>query len=190
MSEVVAIVPIRDFHGMKRLSSILSPAGRRQLSLLLAERVTLATTSAGLTTMVVTGSGEVWTWAISRGLAVSDDPGTGLSAAASSAVAGAEGHPWLIVHADLPLVTPEAIVEVARVAETSTVLVPSHDGGSSVVGGFGRFPFAYGPGSFHRHLSAVPDAIVTPSPSLSIDIDTPAHLAWFPEIIDLLTADG
>lgn len=175
---------------MSRLKDVLTPSQRRHLVRLLAERVVSATTSAGLTTMVVTGSGDVWTWAIQRGLAIGDDPGTGLSDAAASGVASAEAHPWIVVHADLPLVTSEAIAEIAEIAERSTVLVPSHDGGSSVVGGFGRFPFAYGPGSFHRHLSAVPSAVVIPSPSLSIDIDTPAHLAWFPEIRDLAIANG
>ncbi|MCL1598805.1 MAG: NTP transferase domain-containing protein [Actinomycetia bacterium] len=184
---MVAIVPIRGFDGMSRLDGVLTRPQRQHLARLLADRVVSATTSAGLTTMVVTRSNDVWSWAITKGLAVGDDPGTGLSDAAASGVASAEGHPWLVIHADLPLVTSEAIDDVATIAERSTVLVPSSDGGSSVIGGFGRFPFSYGPGSFHRHLAAVPSAVVVPSPMLSVDIDTPAHPGAFPELMAEIT---
>ncbi len=188
MSDVVAIVPIRDFTGLTRLEPVLSPIDRERLARLLADRVADATTSAGLTTMVVTSAPEVWSWAITRSLAVVDDPGTGLSGAAASGVAAAEGHPWLVVHADLPLVTSGAISAAASVAEQSVLLVPSHDGGTTVVGGFGRFPFAYGPGSFHRHLRSRPDAVVAPSAELSVDLDTPVHLAALPNVVSALRA--
>ncbi|VAV99074.1 hypothetical protein MNBD_ACTINO01-2234 [hydrothermal vent metagenome] len=187
MPSMVAIIPIRSFDGMTRLDSVLTGPQRQRLARLLADRVVSATTAAGLTTMVVTNSSDVWSWAFENGLAVVDDPGTGLSDAAASGVASTEGHPWLVIHADLPLVTPEAIADVAAIAERSTVLAPSSDGGSSAIGGFGRFPFSYGPGSFHRHLSAVPNAVVVPSPELSIDIDTPVHLSAFPELIAEIT---
>jgi 2-phospho-L-lactate guanylyltransferase len=184
--DVVAIVPIRDFDGMSRLDPVLSAQRRRLLSRLLADRVVSATTSAGLTTMVVTASLDVWRWAIERSLAVSNDPQTGLSGAASAGVASTGEQPWLVIHADLPLVTPDTIAHVAAIAERSTVLVPSHDGGSNVIGGFGRFSFSYGPGSFHRHLAAYPEAVVAPSAALGVDIDSPTQLAAFPELLGQL----
>jgi 2-phospho-L-lactate guanylyltransferase len=190
VSSVVAIVPIRDFDGMSRLDPVLSLRNRRRLCRLLADRVVSATTSAGLTTIVVTASPDVWRWAIELGLAVGDDPQTGLSDAAAAGVTSSGEHPWLVIHADLPLVTAGAIAHVATISERSTVIVPSHDGGSNVIGGFGRFPFSYGPASFHRHLAAHPRAVIAPSMSLSVDIDTPSHLAAFPQLVELVTADS
>jgi 2-phospho-L-lactate guanylyltransferase (CobY/MobA/RfbA family) len=62
------------------------------------------------------------------------------------------------------------------------VIAPSHDGGTSLVAGHTRFPFTYGPGSFHRHVaaatavSASPAAIVV-RPGLALDLDTAEDLA-------------
>lgn len=169
---------------MSRLDPVLSLRNRQQLSRLLADRVVSATMSAGLTTMVVTASTEVWKWAIEQDLAVGNDPQTGLSGAAAAGVMSTGEHPWLVIHADLPLVTPNAIAHVAAIAERSTVLVPSHDGGTNVIGGFGRFSFSYGPASFHRHLSAYSGAVVAPSAALSVDIDSPKQLEAFPELLE------
>ena len=88
-----------------------------------------------------------------------------------------------MVHGDLPLISPRAIAQVANALVSSPILVPSHDGGTSVVAGFGRFPFSYGIGSFRRHFAARPDALVMVSEELAIDIDTPLHLAAFPELV-------
>jgi len=171
---------------MSRLDPVLSLRNRQRLSRLLADRVVSATTSAGLTTMVVTASRDVWSWAIGLGLAVGNDPQAGLSGAAAAGVLSTGEHPWLVIHADLPLVTPGAIARVAAIAERSTVFVPSHDGGSNVIGGFGRFSFSYGPASFHRHLAAYPGSVVAPSAALSVDIDTPEQL---PDLIEDLGID-
>ncbi len=181
--DVVAVVPIRDFSGMTRLAPILSPSQRRQLAVMLAGRVVDATLEAGLRTIVVTDSPDVWRWAVQRSVATCNDPGDGLSAAAAAGVASGGDKPWMVIHADLPLVQPSSIATVASEARTSTVIVPSQDGGTNVISGYGRFPFSYGAGSFHRHLAAVPHARVLVSRSLSIDIDTPEHLAAFADLV-------
>jgi len=180
--DVVAIVPIRDFQGMTRLAPVLSRRQRSSLARVLAERVVAATDDAGLRTLVVTASDDVWRWAVGRGLSVCDDPGSGLSAAAGAGVACSGDKPWIVIHADLPLVTAAAVAGVAQAAINSTVIVPSHDGGTTVICGYGRFPFSYGTGSFHRHLAAEPRAKVFVSPQLSVDIDTPEHLASLPAL--------
>lgn len=178
--DVVAVVPIRGFDGMTRLAPVLSPQERSSLAKVLAERVVAATTDAGLRTLVVTGSDDVWRWAVGLGHPVCDDPGSGLSAAAAAGIACGGDKPWMVVHADLPLVTSSAIAGIAKAAMKSTVIVPSSDGGTTVICGYGRFPFSYGKGSFHRHLAAAPRAKVFVSPQLSVDIDTPQHLDSFP----------
>ncbi|MFV1999178.1 MAG: 2-phospho-L-lactate guanylyltransferase [Acidimicrobiia bacterium] len=180
--DVVAVVPIRDFQGMTRLAPILSSRERSALAKTLAERVVRATAEAGLRTLIVTAADDVWRWAVGRGLSVCDDPGSGLSDAAATGVACGGDKPWMVVHADLPLVTSSAIAGVAEAAISSTVIVPSHDGGTTVICGYGRFHFSYGTGSFHRHLAANPRATVLVSRELSIDIDTPEHLASFPAL--------
>jgi 2-phospho-L-lactate/phosphoenolpyruvate guanylyltransferase len=181
--DVVAVVPIRGFHGMTRLAPVLSSQERSALARHLAELVVQATADAGLRTLVVTGSDDVWRWAVGRGLSVCDDPGSGLSAAAAAGVACGGDKPWMVVHADLPLVTSSAIAGAAEAAISSTVIVPSHDGGTTVICGYGRFHFSYGTGSFHRHLGANPRATVLVSRELSIDIDTPDHLVSFPALM-------
>ncbi len=181
--DVLAIVPIRDFTGMTRLAPTLDVDRRARLARLLADTVVSAITSAGLSPVVVTASQDVQGWSAKRGLTICDDPGTGLSGAAAAGVAYAADTPWIVIHADLPLVTASAVATIAQLALTSTVLVPSHDGGTNVIAGRGAFPFSYGVGSFHRHLAAAPDAQIVASPALSVDIDIPEHLAAFPDLV-------
>ncbi|NHZ70690.1 MAG: 2-phospho-L-lactate guanylyltransferase [Proteobacteria bacterium] len=173
--DMIAIVPIRDFAGMTRLAPVLTKLERATLAESLAAKVLDASIEAGLRPLVVTSSRDVWQWALSRSLPTCDDPGQGLSAAATSGVACGGDRPWIVLHGDLPLVTPSAIKTVAVASQHSVVIVPSQDGGTSVLAGHGRFPFAYGPGSFHRHLAAAPSARVLVLSALSIDIDTPDH---------------
>jgi 2-phospho-L-lactate guanylyltransferase (CobY/MobA/RfbA family) len=92
--------------------------------------------------------------------------------------------PWIMLHADLPLVTASSLLRVAEAASSAPVLVPSHDGGTNAIGAQGPFPFAYGTGSFHRHFAAVPNATIISTAELAIDIDSPAQLAAFPELIE------
>jgi len=169
---------------MTRLSPTLDGPQRSNLSRRLGRRVVAAATNAGLAVVVVTSDDEVTRWADDLDLGNCDDPGTGLSGAAGAGITHVGDTPWLVVHADLPLVTSLALEQVARASETSTVLVPSHDGGTTVIGGHGEFPFSYGIGSFRRHVALAPTATVIVSPALSIDIDTPRHLETFPGLMD------
>ncbi len=180
MPRPVVIVPIRSFTGMTRLTTVLDASQRSDLSRRLGAGVVAAATDAGLAVVVVTSDDEVTQWADDLDLGTCDDPGTGLSGAANAGIARAGDTPWLVVHADLPLATSHALAHAARASETSTVLVPSHDGGTTVIGGHGSFPFSYGIGSFRRHLALAPSATVIVSAALSIDIDAPRHLASFP----------
>lgn len=182
---LTVIVPVRDFDGMSRLSDVLNAEQRSLLTRALCGRSLTAAHGAGLDIVVVSSSPDVQDWANAAGVETMADPGGGLSAATHTAVERMEERPWMVLHADLPLVTAIEVARVAEAARTATVLVPSHDGGTNVIAATGGFPFAYGPGSFHRHLASVPMATVISAPELSIDIDTPAQLRMFPELLEV-----
>jgi 2-phospho-L-lactate guanylyltransferase len=101
-----------------------------------------------------------------------------LNAAALAGVS-AVPRPWIIVHADLPALRVEDIAGAARLAEWTTVIAPSRDGGTSLLGSNGDPPpFCYGPGSYRRHLHAVRgQAITLLRPGLALDLDRPWDLA-------------
>lgn len=178
----VAIVPIRDFDGMTRLSPELDSPSRTRLARQLAESVISAVRTSGLSPLVVTSSDAVKHWAAYQNIDVCHDPDDGLSHAAATGVSFVGRLPWLVIHADLPLITASAVSLAATATENSVVLVPSQDGGTTVIGGAGKFPFSYGAGSFHRHLASAPHANVIVTPALSVDLDTPRHLKAFPDL--------
>lgn len=167
---------------MSRLSGVLDPDERASLAVALAATAVAAASTANLDVIVVSSAPEVLRWLGSVGARSWPDPGGGLSAAADAATTALRDAPWIVMHADLPLVTALALTTVADASAFWPVLVPSHDGGTNVVAANGGFPFSYGPGSFHRHFAAVPRAKIIPSAELSIDIDTPLQLSSFPEL--------
>lgn len=144
----------------------------------LAGRTTAVLCGAGVDIVVVTGDASVRQWASQQAFRVVDEPDPpGLDAAAAAGLDTVRG-PWMVVHADLPLIIDEDVAAAQRaLAPEIHVLTPSHDGGTSLIGGSSpTFPFAYGVGSFRRHLAAVPDAAVLIRPGLAIDLDRPSDL--------------
>jgi 2-phospho-L-lactate/phosphoenolpyruvate guanylyltransferase len=168
-----AVVPIRSFDGLTRLASELDGSERAALMRNLAERTTRAAVAAGATVAVVTGDPDVAAWAGENGHGVVQElaPG-GLDSAATLGIASTTG-PWIVVHADLPAVTPADIAEATgSLTSNASVLAPSHDGGTSLIGGVQQgFPFAYGVGSFRRHVAAAPSATILVRPGLALDLD-------------------
>ncbi len=172
-----AVVPIRSFDGLTRLSEALSTEERFALMRRLAERTCTAIAEAGASVVIVTGDDEVRSWASESGFGLVDEPDPpGLDAAAAAGIAQADDA-WMVVHADLPAIAPEDIEAAVTVLDGRSVLAPSHDGGTSLIAGSTpAFPFSYGVGSFHRHLAAVPDAAVLIRPGLALDLDRPSDL--------------
>jgi 2-phospho-L-lactate guanylyltransferase len=168
---------------MSRLSSVLTDDQRTDLSKELCTRAVAAAQGAGLRIVVLSSSEEVIAWTRTVGVERLPDPGEGLSAAAAFAVASMSEAPWIVMHADLPLVSSRAVHTIAKASVEGTVLVPSSDGGTNVIASEGSFAFSFGPDSFQRHFATAPTAAVMPSPELSIDIDTPLHLSVFPEVL-------
>lgn len=175
---------MRNFSGMSRLSAVLDIDGRSRLARELCTRAVNAAVQADLDVAVVSSSPDVIDWAESIDLHVLEDPRMGLSAAAASATASLDGSPWIVLHADLPLVSMLGLRHIADLGSNHTVLVPSQDGGTNVIASTGTFPFAYGSGSFHRHFAAAPHATIISNAELSIDIDTPLQLSAFPGLLD------
>jgi 2-phospho-L-lactate guanylyltransferase len=176
------VLPIRGFDGKTRLADSLDAGARRSALQSMARRAVLAGIDAGLEVSVVSPAREVRDWADSLGASTIEDPDTGLDDACHLAVRRIGSRPWIIAHADLPLVTSSALRTVEARQVLGTVLVPSRDGGTGVIAHRGAFPFSYGRGSFHRHLAAVPHATVLPMPELSIDLDNPLDLATLTQL--------
>lgn len=173
-----AIVPVRSFDGLTRLAHVLDAGARAELMLRLTERTVDVIHRAMLPVSIVSSDPRVMAWGAAHAdRVVPEPPAGGLNAAALAGVSTIRGA-WMVVHADLPVVRVEDIVAAARLADRTTVIAPSRDGGTSLIGGSGEPPpFRYGPGSFHRHLSAFRGrAIVLVRAGLALDLDRPWDL--------------
>ncbi|HEY6627408.1 MAG TPA: 2-phospho-L-lactate guanylyltransferase [Acidimicrobiia bacterium] len=176
----VAILPVKPFRlGKGRLADSLSVEDRVALSEAFAVHTADLAAAAGLIPLIVAGDEEVAEWALMRGIPTVEDPGDDLSAAAAAGVewAKAAGSLWLVLHSDLPLLELDELADLNDAMEQSgAVIAPSADGGTSALGGGEPIRFAYGPGSFHRHLVRMPEAAVVARTGLLHDVDSPADL--------------
>jgi len=128
--------------------------------------------------MIVTGDQAVEDWAVQHSAIVISDPSQGLDAACRVAVEQCDG-PWVIVHGDLPLLDGAAM-NAARttLAAGGSIIAPSRDGGTNLLGTNGQIRFSYGQGSFHRHLAVLSDlATVYIDMKTLIELDTPGDLS-------------
>jgi 2-phospho-L-lactate guanylyltransferase len=178
-AEFGVVVPIRTFVlANTRLSDALADDARAVFAQRLAETVVRAAGTAPV--VVVTSAPEVEQWARARGLDLEPDPGSLDAAAAAgvTALATRGVHRVVVAHADLPFAT--SFHSVTRDAEQPiVVIVPDQrDDGTPVlsVPTAASFPFAYGPGSFRRHLEAARGeglaVRVVRDPALAFDVDT------------------
>ena len=101
------------------------------------------------------------------------DPGAGLGAAVLAGLAGLDGHA-LVVNADLPCATPDAL---RRLTEAGLALVEAEDGTTNALSlpDPAAFVPLYGPGSAARFRAHAPFATVE-IPELAADVDTDADL--------------
>lgn len=176
------LVPVKAFSDAKaRLAAVLGDAERERLARWTAARVLAA--AGELPTYVACDDEQVATWAGERGAAILWHPGVGLNAAVNNSVADlreAGVTDVIVAHGDLPRAH-----SLASLTEPGTLtLVPDrHGDGTNVIAlpTELQFRFAYGPGSFQRHLDAAIAAghsvRVRRDPLLAADIDTPADLA-------------
>lgn len=177
---VLAGIPVKRFYVAKqRLSPVLSPRARSGLGKELASRTLSAVAEAGARPVVLAADRHVAGWAVAQGAEVLVDREESLNCAAAALVAEACAihRPWLIVHADLPLLSPDDIRRALTVLDGGeSPIAPADDGGTSLVGGTDRIRFSYGPASFHRHLARLAAARVVIRLGLTLDLDGPADL--------------
>lgn len=149
------LVPIKAFTAAKgRLAEVLDAGARAELARRMAAQVLAA--AAPLPVVVVTDDAEVAAFARSHGAQVIDDPGGGLNAAVQAGVdhvVGAGFDEVVVAHADLPRAA--GLAALTGATDTCT-LVPDRRGDGTnvlVVPAGAGFRFAYGPGSFARHVA-------------------------------------
>jgi 2-phospho-L-lactate guanylyltransferase len=175
------LVPIKAFPDAKaRLAGVLSGSERVRLAQWTAARVLGA--AGELPVFVACDDEHVADWTRSRGATVLWHPGVGLNVAVGASIdaLAADGFETVVVaHGDLPRPSPLA----ATITRGVITLVPDrHRDGTNVaaVPTASGFRFAYGPGSFRRHLQLAVDARlpvrVLADPLLALDIDTAADL--------------
>ena len=119
--------------------------------------------------IVVTDDASV----VPAGAEVVADPGDGLGAAVAAGLARVDGS-TLVVNADLPAVTPEAL---RRLSDAGLALVEAADGTTNALSLPDPDVFAplYGPGSAERFRAHA--AFATPRiPELELDVDSDADL--------------
>jgi 2-phospho-L-lactate guanylyltransferase len=187
VAPVAVVAPIRSFVGAKsRLAPVLSARQREQLARDLATRVVAA--SAPWPVLVVSSAPEVKAWAADLDLEVVHDPGSLDDAAAYGRhLLASRGHVRVIVaHADLPLVRTLAGVAHDGSQPVLTIVPCHRDDGTPVLAlpSGAPFRFAYGPGSFRRHLAEAHRrglaVRVVRDPQLRHDLDEPDDLDWGP----------
>jgi len=177
----VVLVPVKAFADAKaRLSTVLDDADREKLARWTSARVLAA--AGELPTYVACDDEEVASWAREHGATILWHPGVGLNAAVNDSVAelrDAGVSDVIVAHGDLPRAhTLADLVEPG----TLTLVPDRHGDGTNVVGVPTDMPFqfAYGPGSFRRHLDAAIAAglsvRVRRDPLLALDIDPPSDL--------------
>ncbi len=176
MTRIVAI-PVKPFDvAKKRLGGVLSNEQRQALSVELARRTANAAIDAGAAPLILSADEVVSDWATSQGYDVLLDEGSSLDEAAHAATLFANDEPWVVCHADLPLLRSDDLAQaIAKMRDGAWVLAPSSDGGTSLIGGIGQFDFAFGPASFHRHLARLSHRTVHVMASLGtlLDLDVP-----------------
>src|SRR3954453_155315 len=178
----VVLVPVKAFADAKaRLAAVLDDAERERLARWTSARVLAA--AGELPTYVACDDDNVAHWARERGATILWHPGVGLNAAVNNSVAELRHlgvTDVIVAHGDLPRV--HSLADIARPG-TLTLVPDRHGDGTNVVGVPTDMPFrfAYGPGSFRRHLDAAIGAglsvRVRRDPLLALDIDTPSDLA-------------
>jgi 2-phospho-L-lactate guanylyltransferase len=107
------------------------------------------------------------------GAEVVDDPGNGLGSAVAAGLAQVKGHA-LVVNADLPCATPEALRDLAA---AGLALVEASDGTTNALSLPDPSVFAplYGAGSAERFRAHAPFATAR-IPELEVDVDADADL--------------
>jgi 2-phospho-L-lactate guanylyltransferase (CobY/MobA/RfbA family) len=152
--------------------SRLPPAFRVDLALAMVGDVLEAATAFSEHVRLVTDDSDARLTAGKLGVDLVVDPGGGQGAAINAALARLEGSA-LVINADLPCASPEALTRLAALGPS---YVPAPDGTTNALSlpDPGRFVSLYGPGSAARFaMAGFADAAI---PELEQDVDTLADI--------------
>jgi 2-phospho-L-lactate guanylyltransferase len=189
-----AIIPVRASPDSKsRLAGVLDAGARALLvEAMLARVLDAARGARNIDRLAVIGTPP---HGLPADVDLLSDAGRGLNAAAASALAeiGASGAQRIVViHADLPQVTPLDLELLAAAPVGEIAIAPDRHGtGTNALSlpfpGATGFSFAFGAGSFTRHVTEA-DRLglklgVIRSPGLARDVDEPADLADAAELL-------
>jgi 2-phospho-L-lactate guanylyltransferase len=189
VSGLVAIVPVKRLHAAKsRLAPALDPDERAALVVDMLRSVLAALAASGAVAERLVVSPDPAALAVARvaGAATLWQPDDGLNAALEQARASLPPRTALLaLPADLPLLRADEVVALVTQARGVDVVVApdsTGDGTNALALAPGvALPFAFGPGSFRRHLAAAGAAGMTVAviraPGLALDLDSPADLA-------------
>ncbi len=186
MPPPTVLIPVNRLDRAKgRLAALLEPEERAELVQRSLATVLGAVREAGMEAVVLTSDGGVGA-VLPRDVRVlaEDMEVQGLSAHLESAAERLALEELLILHADLPLATAEALRDLVAQAPPapSATLVRPGDGGTNamLLRPPGRFPLAYGRGSGDLHEAAAREAGMAvwraDVPALALDLDTPADV--------------
>ena len=182
LTRVLAIVPVKELDGAKsRLAPLLDPGERRTFVLRMLHDVLAACEGAEAVsrTLVVTPDPDL----VPAEVEVLGDRGDGHAAAIAAALRDPRARAGaLVVMADLPLVTSQALDRLAQAARP-IALAPARDGGMNAIAL--RDPTAVEPAfgvpdaaaeTVARARAAGIQAAVVDEPFLALDVDTPCDL--------------
>lgn len=201
--EVVAVVPVRGLPaGKRRLAALLDVPARNSLVLAMLDDVVAALTAAASIDRVVIASRDLAARDEAARLEVGFLDQTELQLGYNRAVECAQSalvdaQALLIVPADVPLITPDAVDLVVASAPDGPAIVvaPAHNGGTN--GLFLRPPNVirpqFGPSSARAHAQAAAAAGKAGVPYRlaqidvwAYDLDTPADLRLLSEVLPQL----
>jgi len=194
-----AIIPVKPLNRAKsRLSHVLSPEERQQLAEMMFRRVleVVRTVPQIMGTLVVSRDSKAIGIARDYGARTVQESGTPeLNLAlmrATQVIMRWKVTATLILPADLPLIAGEDIagmIEMGQSDRSMVIATDKHEDGTNamLLRPPGLIEYAYGPGSYHRHieLARAAGAIVKTyhSERLSLDIDMPDDLKSYRELI-------
>jgi len=194
-----AIIPVKPLNRAKsRLSHVLSPEERQQLAEMMFRRVleVVRTVPQIMGTLVVSRDSKAIGIARDYGARTVQESGTPeLNLAlmrATQVIMRWKVTATLILPADLPLIAGEDIagmIEMGQTDRSVVIATDKHEDGTNamLLRPPGLIEYAYGPGSYRRHieLARAAGAIVKTyhSERLSLDIDMPDDLKSYRELI-------
>jgi 2-phospho-L-lactate/phosphoenolpyruvate guanylyltransferase len=187
---VCAVVPVKNLADSKmRLSQVLSPHERRQLTLAMVEDVLAAVNASVVNAAVVTGE-DAEVEAVAKRFGADYLPANGLRLNPAINLAtewciGRNARSVLVVPADIPLLTPknvDRILDLGGHGGKAVVLSPSQNWGTNAIyqNPAGLVPACFGAKSFVRHIQEAlrrhASARLYFSEEIALDIDSAGDL--------------